>query len=196
MWELKPNKYMSRSEVTDLRRVTEEKATIDLAKGRTTWPKVWMLVDLACQTGMRVGELVMVKVSDLNLKRDPFVHVIGKGGKARDIFIGSFLVRHIKSYILSQGLKPDSYLLNTSGRQLTRMGAQQQFKRACKAAGLPGHYSIHSARHTFGTLLYAKHKDLRLVQKLLGHADPATTAVYADSTKEDALEAVNGLFDD
>ena len=195
-WKLTPDKYLSKGEVKDLRKVTEEKAIVDLAKGRTTWPKVFMMIDLATSTGLRVAELAGLKVKDLNLKREPYVHVLGKGGKERDVFIDNSLVKHLKKYIQTYRLKPDDYLLNTNGRKFTTMGLQQQFKRACKAAGLPAHYSIHAARHTYGTLLYEKEKDLRMVQNQLGHSDVATSAIYAHVTKERTLAVVNGLFDD
>lgn len=196
VWKLTPDKYMSKAEVRDLRKATEEKAIVDLAKGRMTWPKVWMMIDLVTKTGLRVAELASVKVEDLNLKRDPYIHVRGKGGKERDVFICEGLVKHLKKYIRSHGLKPDDYLLNTNGRKFTTMGLQQQFKRACKVAGLPAHYSIHAARHTYGTLLYEKEKDLRMVQNQLGHSDVTTSAIYAHVTKERTLTAVNGLYDD
>ena len=57
-------------------------------------------------------------------------------------------------------------------------------------------YSIHSLRHSWGTYLYQKTKDLRLVQKELRHRSPQTTAVYADVTPEERSEAVNGVWDD
>ncbi len=195
-WKLTPDKYLSKVEVKNLRKTVEEKSIVDLAKGRTTWPKVWMLIDLATKTGCRVAELAGIKIADLNLKGEPYVHVLGKGSKQRDIFIDNGLVRHLKQYIRTYKLKPDDYLLNTNGRKFTTMGLQQQFKRACKATGLPEHYSIHAARHTYGTLLYEKEKNLRMVQNQLGHADVSTTAIYTHVTKEKTLAAVNRLYDD
>lgn len=195
MWELKPDKYMTEGEVKTLRKITEEKAIVDLAKGRIVWVRIWMMVDVVTEIGLRVAELTRVKVRDLNIKRDPYIHVLGKGSKARDVFISNGLVGHLKQYIRSFDIQPDAYLLTCNQRQFTTMGLQQQFKRACKVAGLPEHYSIHSARHTFGTLLYAKYKDLRMVQKQLGHSNINTTTVYADVSKSDILNAMNGLFE-
>ena len=69
------------------------------------------------------------------------------------------------------------------------------FKRSCEVARLPSHYSIHSLRHSWGTYLYAKTKNLRLVQKELRHRSIQTTTVYADVTPEERSEAVNGVWD-
>ena len=196
IWKLTPDKYFSKAEVKNLRKTVEEKAIIDLAKGRTSWPKVWMMVDFALQTGLRVAELANTRIEDLQLKgEEPSVHVLGKGKKERDVILPKNLVKHLKKYISSQKLKDDNFLLNTNGRKFTTMGLQQQFKRACKAAGLPAHYSIHAARHTYGTLLYEKEKDLRMVQDQLGHSDVTTSAIYAHVTKERLSAAVNGLYD-
>jgi len=200
-WELTPQKYMNKAEFDHLRKMTEALATLDLAKGRSTWVKAWMMIDLVTQTGMRVMELTRVKVSDLYFNRDPHIFVIGKKKKGteerktREVSVGTALIKHLKSYIQYSGLKEDDYLLQSSrGGQFTTMGLQLIFKRACKEAGLPSHYSIHAARHSFGTLLYAKYKDLRMVQKQLGHANIQTSTIYTDVPKDTIVDAMNGMF--
>ena len=72
---------------------------------------------------------------------------------------------------------------------------QYGFKEALKISGLPEVYSIHACRHTYGTFLYQRTKNLRLVQKQLGHSSVTTTTVYADVTAQEAVEAVNGLYE-
>ena len=69
------------------------------------------------------------------------------------------------------------------------------FKTCLAAANLPPYYSIHACRHSYGTYLYQKTKDLRMVQKQLGHASITTKTVYADVTIQDTLNGVNGLFE-
>ncbi len=192
---LKPDQFLSKSEVHALANRMEEKAIVDAAKGRVVWPRTWMMIHLALESGLRVSELRNVKVKDLHLKGDPFVHVSnGKGGKERDVLISENLKRHLKKYIQTYALKDDDFLLNVKGKAYTNMGLQQQFKRAAKEAGLSPKYSIHSLRHTFGTYLYEREKDLRMVQNQLGHADIATTSIYAGVAKERTYSAVNGLY--
>lgn len=67
-------------------------------------------------------------------------------------------------------------------------------KKLARKSGLPAHYSIHSLRHTYATLLYkASNYNLRLVQKQLGHASISTTTVYNDIMSEHTEAAVNNL---
>jgi len=200
-WELTANKYMNKQEFDHLRKMTEALATLDLAKGRATWVKAWMIIDLVTQTGMRVMELTRVRVLDLYLNRDPHILVIGKKKKGteerknREVSIGTALIKHLKDYIQYADLKENDYLLQSSrSKQFTTAGLQQIFKRACEEAGLPKHYSIHAARHSFGTHLYAKYKDLRMVQKQLGHANIQTTTIYSDVSKDAIVNAMNGMF--
>ncbi len=68
------------------------------------------------------------------------------------------------------------------------------FETAVKGAGLPK-YSIHACRHSFGTYLYQKTKNLRMVQKQLGHVNIATTQVYADVTPEEMSNGIQGLWE-
>lgn len=196
-WTLKDDKYMTSSEVKQLRKSTEEKAIVDIAKGRMTWPKIWMLIDLATCSGLRVQEMADLKVQDLSLSgKEPFLTVQnGKGGKKRNVQLNDRLVKHIKQHIKREGLKEDDYLLISSHKKkYTTRALQKHFKTACKVAGLPEHYSIHSARHTFATLLYGASKDLREVQQQLGHSKPSTTAIYASATKETINKDMNCVF--
>jgi len=194
-WELQPNKFMSESEVKKLRKVTEDKNLADLAKGRKTWVRIWMLIDLATKTGLRVAEIASLKISDLSLGKEPYLHVTGKGNKKRIVYIDKGLRKHLKEYIKSQGLNEQDYLLISSHRKPFSIRAlQKHFKSAIKTANLSEHFSIHSARHSYATHLYAKTKDLRLIQKQLGHSSVTTTSVYSDCTKEDILDAVNEAF--
>ena len=79
---------------------------------------------------------------------------------------------------------------------LTARGLQQRWKRAIRHAGLPDELSIHSARHTIAVHMLKRTGNLRMVQKQLGHASPATTAnMYADVSFEDMQNALNGLYE-
>ena len=194
-WELTNEKYMTVDEVKKLRRSTEDRALADLAKGRSTWPRIWMLIDLATCSGLRVAEMAALKVRDISFKKEPCLNVTGKGKKRRDVGINRDLLKHIKAYIRLEGLTEDSYLLTSSRRTgYSTRALQKHFKTACKMAGLPEHYSIHSTRHTYGTLLYQSTKNLREVQKQLGHAKITTTTIYADVTKQEISADVNTVF--
>jgi site-specific recombinase XerD len=195
-WTLQDDKYMTSSEVKGLRKSTEDKALADLAKGRTTWPRIWMLIDIATCTGLRVQEMADLKVQDITISKEPFLTVQnGKGGRKRNVQIPDRLVKHIKVHIKRDRLAESDFLLTSShGKGYQTRALQTHFKTACRVAGLPAYYSIHSCRHTYATLLYSATKDLREVQQQLGHSKPSTTAIYASATKEDISKDVNRVF--
>ena len=202
-WTLDREKFLSEAEVRKLRRTVEDKALADLQKGRTTWPRFWMVVDLGASAGLRVSEIANLKIGDLYLNtREPRLRVTGKGNRTRDVFISRDLLKHLSGFLewkrtMEEPLDNHDFLLVSShGKAYSTRALQYAFKVSLVVAGLPHYYSIHSLRHSYGTYLYQRTKDLRLVQKQLGHASIATTTVYADVTVEQTLEAVNGLFEE
>lgn len=196
-WELKPDKFMSARELKQIRTYAENQSLADLAKGRKTWVKHWMLVDLSTRSGLRVSEIRELKISDLNLGKEPTVHVRnGKGGKARFVYIDKNLKKHLKEFIRHFELEQNDYVFqNKSGGQLTRQGLEKNFYGIVSKAGLRK-YSIHCARHSYATEFYRKSKNLEFLRKQLGHSRIETTTVYIGISKEDAVETVNGIFDD
>ena len=81
-WTLDREKFLSEAEVRKLRRVVEDKALADLQKGRTTWPRFWMTIDLAANAGLRVSEIANLKIGNLYLNsREPRIRVTGKGNR-------------------------------------------------------------------------------------------------------------------
>lgn len=201
-WELTRDKYMSLDEVRRLRRTSEDRALADLAKGRTSAVRSWAVVDLALSTGLRVSEIAEIRISDLTLTgTEPELRVRnGKGGKPRAVTLPQDLKRHLRDFItwkkrLREPTKPKDYLFVTErGGKFTTRGLQLLFKRAATKAGLSPHFSIHACRHSYGTYLYQKTKDLRLVQDQLGHSSPVVTQVYSHITPEERVRSVNGLW--
>jgi len=202
-WELTRDKYMSLDEARRLKRTSEDRALADLAKGRTSAVRAWAVVDLALSTGLRVAEIAEIKISDLTLNGpEPQLIAHGKGGKDRAVTLPQDLKRHLREFIawkkrLKEPTGPEDYLFLTErGGKFTTRGLQLLFKRAAKKAGLPSHFSIHACRHSYGTFLYQKTKDLRLVQDQLGHSTPVVTEVYSHITPEERARSVNGLWSD
>ena len=106
----------------------------------------------------------------------------GKGGKRRTVHIGkefkSALRRYLQWKFDNGELAPDSHLLRSERSPKYCVGGLwYRWKKYCPKR-------LHAARHTFGTYAYQATKDLRLVQKQLGHSKPSTTAIYADCTPE------------
>ncbi len=190
-------KYMDAKEVRQLRTVAEAKAIVDLKKGRITGPLMWMLVDLALSTGLRVSEMASLKIEHIDFKRGSLkvTRLKRKKKSAESIAIGNDLVQHLREYLEWDDRKKGPLFVGQRG-PMTSRGLQQTWKAAIRQAGLPEELSIHSARHTLATHLLKKTGNLRQVQKQLGHASPATTAnMYADIAFEDMQEGVNGIYD-
>jgi len=201
--KLSREKYMSRNEVNKLREAVRSKAIEDLQAGRETWVRNWVVLDFALHTGLRVQELSDVQLKDLDLNiKEPTVFVIGKGRKSGTVYFDPKLIKHLQEYLdwrrksLGEQLTPESYFFASKrGGKFATRSLQTIFKRCLEEAGLPVHYSIHACRHTFGTYLYEKTKDLRLVQKQLRHSSLSSTQIYADVTPENMVNGVNGLWE-
>lgn len=204
-YKITKDKFFDREERIKLMKTCKDKAELDLLKGRTTWPKRYMLVDLALFTGLRVSEIASLKMEDLSLKtKDPFLIVRnGKRGKKRDVYLSNRLTRQLKKYIdykkktLNESIDDEAYLFpGRNGEKTSVFTLMMSFKRAVKEAGLPEHYSIHSARHTYATYLLHNTQDLRYVQKQLGHSNINTTALYADVLPEQNGKLANLIEQD
>ena len=192
------DKFLSSSEARRLLKTCQEKALVDTAYGRNTWVTRYMLVHLAFNTGLRVSEIADLEIGDLFLKGISDVYLIvrhgkgkGKKGKKRDVYLDRVIVKHIRDYIdykkkvLDQSVDIDApFFASNGGKKFTTTGLYLSFKKALKAANIPQHYSIHSARHTYATMLLAKTNNLRFVQKQLGHSSINMTALYADVLPE------------
>ena len=149
------------------------------------------MLELAYATGMRVSELVGVKLQDINLETG-FVRVMGKGRKERLVPIGSRAREVVQKYIsesrpqILKGISAQSpYLfVNARGGQLSRQGFWKILKGYVLKAGVRKKVSPHSLRHSFASHLLEGGADLRSVQVMLGHSDIATTQIYTHVTRE------------
>ena len=179
-YKITRDKFLSKKEVRYLLRICEEKALVDLVKGRKTWVTRYMLIHLALNSGLRVSEIAALTIHDLflNSRSDTYLIVRrGKGrgtvGRKRDVYLDKEIVSHLKQYIdhkRTWGEPLEDYaplFCGRAGKHVSTTALQMSFKKAIKAAELPYHYSIHSSRHTYATMLLAKTSNLRFVQNNL-----------------------------
>ncbi len=148
-------------------------------------------------TGLRVSELVHLKLPDLHLEMG-LIQTIGKGDRERIIPIGDvakdWLNRYLKTTrlaLLKKRPNTSSVFLNAHGRQLTRQAVWQMLKKYVNAAGIKHHVTPHTLRHSFATHLLENGADLRVVQELLGHADISTTQIYTHISHKHLTEVYN-----
>ncbi len=141
------------------------------------------LLEFAYATGVRVSELVALKLQDI-LFEDGVARVFGKGAKERLVPVGRRALGAVALYArqirptLDRGHGRGVLFLNARGTPLSRVGAWGVIKASARRGGLAKRVTPHTLRHTFATHLLEGGADLRAVQEMLGHVDLATTQLY------------------
>jgi integrase/recombinase XerC len=192
---LERHKYLEPEQAKRLAGYLRNQLTTTQAEGRPRQARDAVLGLLLLGTGLRVSEACALERRDIVLDGPRrYVSVrCGKGRQARDVTIGAELHAILQPYLAD---RPEGVVLAARGRRLSRSQAWRIWKRALRAVGLDMRgRGVHSARHTRAVALYSQTKDLRLVQRELGHADPATTAIYADvldSARAATADAADG----
>src|SRR5574340_1682232 len=140
-------------------------------------------------TGLRVSELVGLKLTALNLN-DGVLRVTGKDNKDRLVPLGEEAGQWLRRYIaearpqLLEKRRSDAVFLTARGEGMTRQAFWYLIRRRALAAGIARPLSPHTLRHAFATHLMNHGADLRVVQLLLGHSDIATTQIYTHVARE------------
>jgi len=141
------------------------------------------MMDLLYAAGLRVSELINLRVSDLD-ELAGVVRVLGKGNKQRMVPVGTAALKSISAYVgeqrpaLLKGRVSPYLFVTARGTRMTRQGFWKLMRGHSQAAHLRGKVSPHVIRHTFATHLLEGGADLRSVQAMLGHADIGTTQIY------------------
>lgn len=147
------------------------------------------MLELLYATGLRVSELVGLRLDQLNL-RAGVVRVVGKGGRERIVPIGEEARHWLERYIersrpaLLQSRRLDTLFPTARRYAITRQAFWSLIRRYARIAGIGGGISPHRLRHAFATHLLEHGADLRAVQMLLGHRDVTTTQIYTHVARE------------
>jgi len=139
---------------------------------------------LTYSSGLRVGEVVRLKLKDIDSDR-MLIHVVqGKGRKDRYTVLSEVTLGVLREYV--QKFKPAEWLFQgeEAGRHITERTVQRVFESAREKAGIQKKVSVHSLRHSFATHLLEGGIDLRYIQELLGHESSKTTEIYTHVTKK------------
>lgn len=146
--------------------------------------------------GLRVSELVELKISSLNFEEE-FIIVDGKGGKTRLVPLAQYTAELIKDYLLEVRseikINPkhsDILFLNRRGSKLTRVMVFIIIKDLALQANIKKNISPHTFRHSFATHLLKNGADLRYIQEMLGHSSITTTEIYTHLDNEDLRETI------
>lgn len=142
------------------------------------------LLFLVYSAGLRVGEAVRIKVSDIDSGR-MLIHIVqGKGRKYRYTMLSEIALDQLRRYY--KLYKPLEWLFEGGDGKghLTERTAQRVFENACNKAKIRKKVSIHSLRHSFAIHLLEGGTDLRYIQELLGHESSITTEIYTHVSKK------------
>ncbi len=157
-----------------------------------------LILEMLYATGVRVGELVNIKLKDIN-KSDRKILIFGKGSKERNVEYGEYcediLNKYIKEGRPSLLKKENEYLfLNHLGDKLTERGVRYILNDLIKKTTITKNISPHMLRHSFATHLLNEGCDLLSVQKLLGHESISATQVYTHVTTDRLKEVYYNSF--
>lgn len=171
---------LSKAEIIDLIRVTKN------LKHRA-------VIALLYSCGLRVGEIITLQLSHIDIDRRQLFIKSGKGRKDRVVILAESFIPLCKNYIMTYG--PKKYFLeNPNHGGPYNAGSIRKFlKKSCKAANIYKRVTPHTLRHSYATHLIENGVGLRYVQDLLGHSKPETTMIYTHVAKKDLLNIQSPL---
>lgn len=151
------------------------------------------LLSLVYSAGLRIGEALNLKLSDIDAERGMINVKSAKGRKDRYTLLAPTLLPLLESYIADY--KPKEFLFEgRSGEAYTQVSARQIFKKALYNAGITKYATLHTLRHSFATHLLESGTDIRYIQELLGHNSPKTTMIYTHVSST-SLSEIKNPFD-
>lgn len=175
--ETKLPRYLTYDELLQIFHSLEIKTNYDLRDR--------LILELMYATGIRVSELISVKIHDLDFNNQS-IKVLGKGDKERIVYYNDVVKKLLKKYLDiydTLNKKKSNYLiLNQKGEKLTTAGISYIINKVIKKISFKKHITPHMLRHSFATHLLNNGCDILTVQELLGHASISTTGIYTHVT--------------
>jgi integrase/recombinase XerD len=153
--------------------------------GRGGTATTYLAILLMTATGIRVGELVNIRIGDVSLV-DGAIRIRGKGNRERTVFLSNrALAGAIENHVAARpatACAHDHLFANTRGDPLSAQALRQRLRKVAEAAAIERRVTPHMFRHTAATLLIEEGVDIRFVQRLLFFNDTATTEIYTHIT--------------
>jgi len=170
---------LSKEEVVDLLRYTKN------LKHRAVLAMIY-------SAGLRISELLNLRLTDIDIDRRQLTIKNSKGRKDRNIILAQSFIPLMKNYLMSY--EPETYFVEGKPFQKYSAESVRSFLyRSCKIANINKKVTPHTLRHSYATHLLENGIDLRYIQELLGHAKPETTMIYTHVSKKDLLKIESPL---
>jgi site-specific recombinase XerD len=178
-WDVKHIPYQRRRQKLPVVLSREEVVRL-LDQAAAKNPKHHAILATLYSTGLRLGELVRLQITDIDSKQMLLQVRAGKGGKDRQVQLSPQLLAILRLYYRSCRVKPQTWLFPgpSAENHLDPSGIQRTVTRLAKGAQIGKAVTPHTLRHSFATHLLEDHTDLRTIQALLGHSQITTTEVY------------------
>jgi len=158
----------------------------------TTNLKHRAILGLIYSSGLRIGELINLKLEHINFERKQLQIKNAKGRKDRYVIIADSIIPLVMNYLNSY--KPKIYFVEGNERQPYTAGSVRAFlKKSCKLSGIQKPVTPHTLRHSYATHLMENGTDIRIIQELLGHSKPETTMIYTHVSKKSLLTVKSPL---
>ena len=138
--------------------------------------RIKAIIATLASTGMRVSELINIKVDDFNGND---VNIIGKGGKRRMVHINDKTMRYINQYMTIRNNAIDNLFVSNAGTPMNKDGINKALKLAAKKAGVDKNIHNHSFRHLWATSMLDNNVPIERIQLCMGHSDISITTRYA-----------------
>ncbi len=148
------------------------------------------VMELMYSSGIRVGELVNIKMDDINFENHE-LKLLGKGSKERIVPVGKKALKSLMDYMEKRELlkpKSDYIFINNRGTKISERTVARIVKKFAKAASLNKNISPHALRHSFATHLLGSGADLRAIQDMLGHSSLSVTQKYTHTSVERIMD--------
>lgn len=158
-------------------------------KSKTLDQRNLLILEMLYATGVRVGELVLIKIQDID-KYNNSIRILGKGSKERMVFYGSFCEDILDIYLndgrlkLLKGKESEYLFINKNGSVLSTRYVRKMIDNVVRKCEINYNISPHTLRHTFATDMLNAGADLVSVKELLGHSSLNTTSIYTHVTNE------------
>lgn len=150
------------------------------------------IIALIYSCGLRISELVNLKLNDFHIERKQLIIKNGKGRKDRYVSLADSFLPLLSNYYHSYN--PKTYFVEgQKGGKYTADSVRQFLKKSCLKANIKKPVTPHTLRHSYATHLLENGVDIRYIQSLLGHAKPETTMIYTHVKRKDLMEIQNPL---